>query len=508
MLDALLEIALDLSKNLSETDRYQRLLASVSKVVDCDASALLKYEAGLLTPLAINGLSQNILGKPFDPVEHPRFARILASNQPTRFPSNSPLPDPYDGYIEGVEGKLEVHACMGCTLRVDNQIIGILTLDGLTPSMFDKVDDQTMATFSVMAAATLQAVLLIENLENKATNKTQLAQDLVKEALKKDGGELIGQSYVINQLKQEINVVAQSDLTVLVLGQTGVGKELVARTIHSQSNRDDQPLVYINCAALPESIAESELFGHSKGAFTGAIKERGGKFELANGGTLFLDEIGELSLNIQAKMLRALQSGEIQKVGADKTKIVDVRIVAATNRNLKDEVIAGRFRADLYHRLTVYPIQVPPLAEREGDIALLAEYFLDQLRKKLGLSHLNIQTSVLTLLEDYTWPGNVRELEHVLSRAALRARAAQAGQLQVIIEPHHCDIKHTNKESTASPKQQVVDKINMSDAINQFQLQLISERLKYQKGNWSQTASSLSLDRGNLHRLSKRLGLK
>lgn len=206
-------------------------------------------------------------------------------------------------------------------------------------------------------------------------------------------------------MKADIDVVAPSQFNILIHGETGVGKELVARTIHQRSNRKRQPLVYVNCAAIPENLLESELFGHVKGAFTGADRARMGKFALADGGTLFLDEIGELPLSAQSKILRALQNHEIQPVGQDRVQTVDVRILAATNRDLKKEVEAGRFRADLYHRLSVYPIYVPPLRERKGDLSLLAGYFVEQARRKLGITQLKLHGDVLSQLIQYLGRG-------------------------------------------------------------------------------------------------------
>ncbi len=519
MIDALLDIAVDLTRDLSAQNRYQRLLGAVRRVLPCDASALLKYEKNRLVPVAVDGLSTDALGRRFDPALHPRFERIMASTQPVRFPADSRLPDPYDGMVLGHEGKLEVHACMGCALRVDGQLLGILTLDGLTPGMFDAVDDQTMSTFSALAAAAMRTALLIEGLEQQARHKNLLAQELISEALKRGGGELIGRSPAMQHLHKELELVAASDLSVLIGGETGVGKELVARTIHVNSNRADQPLVYINCAALPESIAESELFGHTKGAFTGATADRGGKFELADGGTLFLDEIGELPLVLQAKMLRALQSGEIQRVGSDKVKYVDVRILAATNRNLEAEVEAGQFRRDLYHRLSVFPVTVPPLRERQGDIPLLAGYFAEKMRVKLGLKNLCLGPGALRQLEGYNWPGNVRELEHVVSRAALRARAQQSRDI-VTIEAEHCDVSaglpparpqtsgQVPCEPAVSAALDVGDELAMNEALAEFQRQLITERLAAFSNNWAKAAKSLGMDRGNLHRMAKRLALK
>jgi anaerobic nitric oxide reductase transcription regulator len=296
-----------------------------------------------------------------------------------------------------------------------------------------------------------------------------------------------------------------------------VGKELVARTLHHKSLRQYGPMVYVNCAALPENLIESELFGHVKGAFTGADKDRAGKFSLANGGTLFLDEIGELPLAAQSKILRAIQSNEIQPVGQDSVEQVDVRIVAATNRDLKEEAEDGRFRADLYHRLSVYPIRVPKLQERTGDVQVLSGYFVEQTKRKLGLGQLKITADAISHLEQYNWPGNVRELEHVISRAALKARARQKDKAIIAIEKEDCG-SLANLQSNEANNQNYVEKtsgrtteagfVNLRDETEQFQRQLIRNVLTEEHGNWAATARRLSTDRANLNRIAKRLDIK
>jgi anaerobic nitric oxide reductase transcription regulator len=249
--------------------------------------------------------------------------------------------------------------------------------------------------------------------------------------------ELLGRSPAMQRLRREIATVAASELTVLILGETGVGKELVAQRLHAESLRRERLLVQVNCAALPETLAESELFGHRLGAFTGATQARAGRFQLADGGTLFLDEVGELSLPVQAKLLRVLQSGEVQRPGSDEVVHVDVRVIAATNRDLAVEVAAGRFRADLYHRLSVYPLHVPPLRERGRDVLALAEGFLEENQHRLGARNLRLSPASKALLLHQSWPGNVRELEHLVSRAALRARMEPGRGRWIAIEPRH-----------------------------------------------------------------------
>ena len=213
--------------------------------------------------------------------------------------------------------------------------------------------------------------------------------------------------------------MAPLDATVLILGETGTGKELIAKAIHNLSNRKENAFITVNCAALPVQLIESELFGHEKGSFTGAIEKRIGKFEVANGGTIFLDEIGELPLEIQAKLLRVLQEKEFERLGGKSTVHSDVRIVAATNRNLEKEVEQGKFRSDLFFRLNVFPIIVPPLRERKDDIPLLIKYFIDKYSKKLGKEVKSIKKSDLDILLKYDWPGNIRELEHIIERAII-----------------------------------------------------------------------------------------
>ena len=228
--------------------------------------------------------------------------------------------------------------------------------------------------------------------------------------------DIIGSAPKIKKVTELIDKVAPTQARILITGPNGTGKELVAHQIHQKSDRYQHPLIDVNCAAIPSELIESELFGHLKGAFTSAVKDRKGKFEAATQGTLFLDEIGDLSLSAQAKVLRALQENKVQRVGSDKDISVDVRILAATNKNLKEEIKAGRFREDLYHRLAVILIQVPPLSDRKEDIPILVEHFISQISKKDGIPIKKIDTAALVLLKQYPWSGNVRELRNVIER--------------------------------------------------------------------------------------------
>jgi transcriptional regulator with GAF, ATPase, and Fis domain len=231
--------------------------------------------------------------------------------------------------------------------------------------------------------------------------------------------DMIGESVAIKRIKETIEKVAPTDARILITGDNGVGKELVARWVHERSNRADGPLVEVNCAAIPSELIESELFGHEKGSFTSAVKQRIGKFEQASGGTLFLDEIGDMSLSAQAKVLRALQEGKITRVGGDKEINVDVRVIAATNKNLMQEVDEKAFRLDLYHRLSVILIHVPSLNERKDDIPMLVHRFLDDICSDYGSPKKNISEEALRQLQEYNWSGNIRELRNVVERLVI-----------------------------------------------------------------------------------------
>ncbi len=232
-------------------------------------------------------------------------------------------------------------------------------------------------------------------------------------------GEIIGESQALKRTLTQIEAVARTTASVLILGESGVGKEMIARAIHTKSDRVDKPLVKVNCASIPKDLFESEFFGHVRGAFTGAHQDRVGRLQLADGGTLFLDEVGEIPMPQQGKLLRALQEGEFERVGDDKTISVDVRVVAATNRDLMDEIKAGRFREDLFYRLSVFPVEVPPLRERLDDVAPLAFRFLEQICRELGREPLRMTQKQLSTLKQHDWPGNIRELKNVIERAVI-----------------------------------------------------------------------------------------
>jgi transcriptional regulator with GAF, ATPase, and Fis domain len=267
---------------------------------------------------------------------------------------------------------------------------------------------------------------------------------------KNNSSDIVGESRALRATLNSIQAVAPTDSTVLILGETGTGKELIAKEIHKRSRRADKPLVRVNCASIPKELYESEFFGHVKGAFTGALKDRVGRFEAANGGTLFLDEVGEIPLDLQSKLLRVLQEKQYERVGDEKTRAVDVRIIVASNRDLKAEVAAGRFREDLYYRLNVFPAEVAPLRERTEDIPLLARHFVELVAKEMNCPKARLTPAGLAMLQNYHWPGNIRELRNVIERAMILAQgAALEFDLPIAIASPPSDIDQGASESAA-----------------------------------------------------------
>ncbi|NIB39297.1 sigma 54-interacting transcriptional regulator [Pseudomaricurvus alkylphenolicus] len=271
-------------------------------------------------------------------------------------------------------------------------------------------------------------------------------------------GEIIGKSQNIKRTVAQISAVATTPASVLILGESGVGKEMIARAIHASSNRSEHPLVKVNCASIPAELFESEFFGHLKGAFTGAHRDRVGRMQLANGGTLFLDEVGEIPLDLQGKLLRALQEGEFERVGDERTQRVDVRIVSATNRCLLKEVRAGRFREDLFYRLSVFPIEVPALRERIEDIGPIAQHFLQQSCEQLGRPPLRLTQQQLRQLQDHAWPGNIRELKNVMERAVILSTGKHL-RLDLAL-PDIMELKLANSTSSAHSPPMVQDALS------------------------------------------------
>jgi two-component system nitrogen regulation response regulator NtrX len=310
--------------------------------------------------------------------------------------------------------------------------------------------------------------------------------------------QMIGTSPVIGELKQQIDIAAPSSGWALITGENGTGKELVARAIHRQSGRADKPFIEVNCAAIPEELIESELFGHEKGAFTGATAARKGKFDLANGGTLFLDEIGDMSLKTQAKILRILQEHKFERVGGNRTIDIDVRVIAATNKELQEEIREGNFREDLYFRLNVLPFLVPPLRERKEDIPLLCQHFLDFFCSKEARENKIMSEEAMLAMLNYNWPGNVRELKNLVERLVIMTPGKE---IRLRNLPH--SFQQNGQKIPVQMAEQEPMPDSYREAKEQFERMFLLEKLKKNNWNVSRTAEVIGLERSNLHRKIK-----
>lgn len=401
------------------------------------------------------------------PIGVRKVGRIAMTGEPIEAPNMEELPDwiadPEWVRAEGITG------FAGQPLSHHGMVLGVLAVFSRTPIGEGCLDWLRMiADHAAVAIAHSYAWQEVERLRDRLEEENEyLQQEVISE---RGFGEMIGTSPALSHVGQQIDLVAPTDSTVLILGESGAGKELVARELHRRSNRADRPLIKVNCAAIPRELFESEFFGHIQGAFTGALRDRVGRFELADGGTLFLDEVGEVPLDLQSKLLRVLQEGEIERVGEERTRKVDVRVIAATNRDLRAEARQKRFREDLYYRLSVFPIELPPLRERREDVGLLAEHFLHQAARRFDVDPPRLTKAVVRQLQQYDWPGNVRELQHVIERAVIVSRG---GPLRVNLE----DSIKTDTHSTALNESEVLteaqmrelEKANLRRALNETQ---------------------------------------
>ncbi|MFW5901488.1 MAG: nif-specific transcriptional activator NifA [Thermodesulfobacteriota bacterium] len=363
-------------------------------------------------------------------------------------------------------------------IKRETQVIGALSVDRPYDPAYPLEEGEKL--LSVIAAMIATQVIHLERIrmekeQLKAENE-RLQSELQKKYRIKN---IVGNSNKMREVFQMISQVAESNATVLIRGESGTGKELVANAIHYNSRRSKHPFIKLNCAAIPSNLIESELFGHEKGAFTGALQQKTGKFELADKGTLFLDEIGSIEPDLQVKLLRVLQEREIERVGGSTSIPVDVRIIAATNRNLEQAVSEENFRSDLYYRINVFPIYLPPLRERKTDILVLAEYFLEKCARENDKSIVRFSTPAIDMLMGYHWPGNVRELENCIERAVLLCED------QVIHSFHLPPTLQTAQTSQTLPN------VSLQSAVERLEKEMIIDALKHTRGNISQAAKAL-----------------
>ena len=403
------------------------------------------------------------------------------------------------------------HLCFVCVpIKAGNEVIGTLSADrsvftgenhtgkALQNRQEEEHIEELVNVLSIIASMISQAVRIKQLAEEERQGDLQNGSPENREPFSFYRGEtpekddeqyseshrpanIIGNSKAMIAVFRMIDKIAPTNATALILGESGVGKELVASAIHYKSHRAEKPFIKFNCAALPESIVESELFGHEKGSFTGATASRQGRFELADGGTIFLDEIGELSLPVQAKLLRILQEKEFERVGGSKTLKTDIRVIAATNRNLEEEIGNGKFREDLYYRLNIFPITVPPLRERKADILLLADYFVEKYNAVNFKGIRRISTRAIDIFMRYHWPGNVRELENCIERAVILSE-------DNVIHGYHLPPTLQTAESSGTPATG-----SLQQRLDGIEHEMIIEALKRTKGNMAKAAMQLGL---------------
>ncbi|MBW1729916.1 MAG: sigma 54-interacting transcriptional regulator [Deltaproteobacteria bacterium] len=363
-------------------------------------------------------------------------------------------------------------------IKDGNRVVGTLSADRVFQGPEPLEEDVRL--LSIISSLIAQKVALLEKINREKDKLREENLRLRRELNKRYSfSNIVGNSRKMQEVFHLISQVAKSNANVLLLGESGTGKELVANAIHYNSLRAGKPLVKVNCAALPANLVEAELFGYEKGAFTGATRSKEGKFELANGGTVFLDEIGSLALDAQGKLLRVLQEKELERLGSTTTRKVNIRLIAASNKDLAKEVEKGSFREDLFYRLNVYPIYLPPLREREADILLLADYFLERYAKEYGKDIRRISTPAIDALMQYHWPGNVRELENCIERAVLLCE-------EQVIHTYHLPPTLQTARDTGTVQVQ-----SLKEAVERFEMDLIIDALKSSRGNMRRAAKAL-----------------
>jgi len=476
-LSALLEVSQALGSTLNIREAVEKVLEILDRELGMKrgAIALLGEKDDLAIEYA-HGLSDAERERGRYKLDEGITGRVVTSGKPVVVPEVSKEPLFLNRTRKRTPSQEESFICV--PIKDRRKTIGAFSIT--YPFKADRGYDAAVKLLSIVASMISQSLRLAHMVEQE---RAQLADEnaLLKRELqqKYDFRNIVGASKEMRDVYEQIAQVAPSHTTVLIRGESGTGKELAAHAIHYNSPRNAKPFVKVNCAALPESLIESELFGHEKGAFTGAVARKRGRFELAEGGTLFLDEIGDLSPAIQVKLLRVLQEREFERVGGIETVRVNVRLIAATNVELEQAVQDGRFRSDLYYRLNVFSIYLPPLRERKTDIVLLADHFLEKYGRQNGKRIKRISTPAIDMLVSYHWPGNVRELENVIERSTLVCEGS-------VIHGHNLPPSLQTAEGSGT-----VTRMSLDQAVNAFEKDLIQDVLKTARGNRARAARML-----------------
>jgi transcriptional regulator with GAF, ATPase, and Fis domain len=463
---------------------FKTLLDAVIALCGASKGFLIHVDGDTIYIPAARNIDRVDVGSDRAQVSDSVIARVLKERRPIII--SDALNDTVLGQSKSVLD-LRLSSVMCVPLMARNNLIGVLYLgnEGLE-GLFTLEDLELLKIFAAQAGLILHNALLLDELR---LENEDLARDV--QAGTGLGGTMIGNDPSMVEVFRTISKVAPTDLSVLVTGETGTGKELVARETHQRSNRREAPFVSINCGAIPENLLESELFGHKKGAFTGAISDKQGKFEDANGGTLFLDEIGEMPMNLQVKLLRVLQEREIERVGEGKARAVDIRVVSATNKDLSEEITAGRFREDLFYRLNELVVSLPPLRDRGDDVILISKHLLKRFSRLYSSKAGGFSLEALEALRTYVWPGNVRQLENRIKKALVLSEGAFLGPM---------DLGFTGEQPEAASRWQA-----LAEAKESFQQRYIKDCLEAHAWNKAATARALDVDPRTIFRYIEKL---
>ncbi|ACL03662.1 sigma-54-dependent Fis family transcriptional regulator [Desulfatibacillum aliphaticivorans] len=477
-LSCLHDIAIALSESDLRPSLYKALeLLSTSMKMDRGAITIMNPVQHEIRIEAAHGMSAGAIQKGRYKPGEGITGRVIQSGKPTIVPKTSQEPLFLDKTGHRKADDVE-YSFICVPITKGKQVVGCLWVDRPYDPEYNL--DNALQVLTIIAAMVAQRVASLETLQwEKEAHKEESRRLRQELGQRYSITNLVGNSNKMREVFQMISQVCKSNATVLIRGESGTGKELAATAIHYNSSRADKPFVKVNCAALPSNLIESELFGHEKGAFTGAIRQKPGKFELASKGTIFLDEIGSINLDVQANLLRVLQEKEFERVGGIKTLKADVRVIAATNRNLERAVEDGSFREDLYYRLNVFPIYMPPLRQRKTDILLLAEYFVEKYSKENSKEIRRLSSPAIDMLMQYHWPGNVRELENCIERAVVLCDSG------VIHAFHLPPSLQTAEESDTWPGR------GLDEAVEALEREMIVDALKSTRGNTGKAAEIL-----------------
>lgn len=483
-LSLLFVVSQTLEKSFDLTDIVRPVLHRLKDLMgmECGTITLINRDTNTLVLSEAVGLPRTVSPQNYLEIIRPHLEEAVTKKEPVVVPE----------FVDWIQAR-EEHAnlikqlpiAFGASficvpLKFEDEVIGTLSIESLRPQGSGWESD--MRILGMIAAIIAQAARLrqdaAEQIQSLRAENDRLQQEIAQQFRPSN---MIGTASSMRTVYYHIDQVARSMTTVLIRGESGTGKELVAKALFEKGSRAKRPFVKFNCAALPESIIESELFGHEKGAFTGALAMRRGRFEVADGGTIFLDEIGDISPAIQVKLLRVLQEREFERVGSQETRKVDVRVIAATSRNLEEMMEQGKFREDLFYRLNVFPVCVPPLRERKCDILLLADHFIEQNASRLGVKPMRISSAAIDLLMSYHWPGNVRELENCIERSVLLAHGQS-------IKAHHLPPTLQKKDSVERS-----DTATLADAVDALEREMIVDALKETGSNIAEAARRLGI---------------